>query len=124
MHGRNHLLVGAILAASIALAAGCSDSSSQAAHQPAAHGDDHAGHMHGPIDTGDAAIAEALAQLSPEDRAAARRQKICPVSGEPLGSMGAPVKVHVNGRDVFICCQGCDHALLTEPEKYLGRLDQ
>jgi membrane fusion protein, copper/silver efflux system len=70
----------------------------------------------------DAEVAATLAKLSPEDRAAAERQKICPVSGEPLGSMGVPPKVMVNGRDVFICCEGCDAMLQEDPEKYLAKL--
>ncbi len=38
----------------------------------------------------DAEIAAVLAKLSAEDRALVEKQKICLVSGEPLGSMGAP----------------------------------
>ena len=39
--------------------------------------------------------AEALSQLSAADRALAAKQKTCPVTGELLGSMGAPYKVTV-----------------------------
>jgi len=49
-----------------------------------------------------------LAKLSPEDRALAEKQKTCPVSGEPLGSMGVPYKLTVQGRDVLLCCPGCE----------------
>lgn len=52
-------------------------------------------------------IAKALAVLGPEDRLAAERQRTCPVTGLPLGSMGTPIKVAKNGRDVFVCCQAC-----------------
>ncbi len=31
----------------------------------------------------------------------------CPVSGEPLGSMGEPVAVEYDGREVQFCCAGC-----------------
>src|SRR5690606_6737623 len=48
-----------------------------------------------------------LAELSGPDRALAKSQKACPVSGEPLGSMGAPIKVTVEGRSLFVCCEGC-----------------
>lgn len=36
-------------------------------------------------------------------------QEICPVSGQKLGSMGAPVKVTVGEakEEVFLCCKGC-----------------
>src|SRR5688572_25398196 len=51
--------------------------------------------------------SDAMAKLSPEDRAKAEAQKICPVSKEPLGSMGEPIKVTVDGRSLFVCCEGC-----------------
>lgn len=71
-----------------------------------------------------AEIAEALAALSEEDRAAAEKQKICPVGGGALGSMDTPVKVDLNGKTVFICCEGCEDVLKADPEKYLAKLDQ
>src|SRR6476469_7672944 len=43
-------------------------------------------------DNANAEIVAALAKLSAEDRAIAEKQKVCPVSGEPLGTMGAPIK--------------------------------
>jgi hypothetical protein len=69
-----------------------------------------------------AKIKANLASLSTEDRALAEKQKICPVSGEPLGSMGAPKKLSVAGHDVFICCQGCEKEITSEPGKYLAKL--
>jgi Cu(I)/Ag(I) efflux system membrane fusion protein len=61
-------------------------------------------------------------ELSAADKLMAGRQKVCPVTGEPLDSMGGPVKVVVNGRTVFICCAGCEPALRKNPEKYLAKL--
>ncbi len=58
------------------------------------------------------------------DQQAARDQGICPVSGEPLGSMGKPIKLDVEGREVFICCAGCEDSLREEPQKYFAKLDQ
>ncbi|MHC4398939.1 MAG: efflux RND transporter periplasmic adaptor subunit [Planctomycetota bacterium] len=72
-----------------------------------------------PHDDEDPQIAAALAKLSPQDRALAKRQRICPVTELPLGSMGTPPKVDVNGVPVFICCEGCREGLLREPEKHL-----
>jgi YHS domain-containing protein len=66
--------------------------------------------------------AENLAELSPEDRALVAQQKICPVSGETLGSMGKPVKVTVQGRVVFLCCPGCKKEIERNPEKYLAKI--
>jgi len=79
-----------------------------------------AGHQHG--DAG--AIAEALAQLSPEDRALAEKQVNCPVSGGLLGGMGVPYKVTVDGRDVLLCCSGCEGEIRSHPEKYLAKLPE
>jgi len=69
-----------------------------------------------------AEIAETLAKLSPEDRTLAQRQKVCPVTDMRLGSMDVPIKVDVNGRPVFICCEGCRRSLLADPAKYLAKL--
>lgn len=53
----------------------------------------------------------ALASLLPADQEQAKRQRICPVTRKPLGSMGPPIRVEVNGRVVFICCSGCEDRL-------------
>jgi membrane fusion protein, copper/silver efflux system len=60
--------------------------------------------------------------LSTEERPLAERQKLCPVTNKPLGSMGTPTRVVVTGRVVFLCCDGCEDALKQEPAKYLARL--
>ena len=75
-------------------------------------------------DDGQAKIAKALAALSDEDRALAESQKICPVGGGALGSMDTPIKVDLNGRFVFICCQSCEEPLREDPEKYLAKLEK
>lgn len=72
----------------------------------------------------DPKIVAALASLSAEDRALAERQKVCPVSGEPLGVMGAPKKLEVKGQSVFICCEGCEEKLLANPDEYLAKLNK
>jgi membrane fusion protein, copper/silver efflux system len=66
--------------------------------------------------------AEKAGALSPADRALAARQKVCPVTGQPLDSMGGPVRVVVAGRTVFVCCEGCEAPLRAAPEKYLPKL--
>lgn len=70
-----------------------------------------------------AAVTDAMAGLSEADRAAALAQKVCPVSGEPLGEMGPPVKVTVKGRDVYLCCENCRKELEAKPDEYLAKLD-
>lgn len=73
-------------------------------------------------DAGSPEVLAALSELSPADRELAEAQRICPVTKAPLGSMGAPIKLDVDGEPVFICCQGCREALLAEPKKYLAIL--
>ena len=61
-------------------------------------------------------------KLSPEDLKLVALQKICPITGLDLNSMGGPLPVEVAGRKVFICCVGCEGALKKEPEKHLAKL--
>ena len=69
-----------------------------------------------------AASTEALRGLTPEDRRLAEGQRLCPVTGMPLGSMGTPKRMVVSGRVLFLCCGGCEAKLLREPAKYLAKL--
>jgi hypothetical protein len=65
------------------------------------------------------ADADPLASLPPADRERARRQGVCPVTKAPLGSMGTPIRVEIDGRVVFLCCSGCEGKLRGDPAKYL-----
>lgn len=71
----------------------------------------------------DKSLPEGLAELPEADRILAVKQKICPVTGEALGSMGKPTKVEIKGRTVFLCCDGCEADLKKDPDKYLAKLD-
>lgn len=73
-------------------------------------------------DSGKSRHEDALAALSPADRELAEKQKVCPVSGEPLGSMGTPYKVTVKDREVFLCCAGCESQIKENPDRYLAKL--
>jgi hypothetical protein len=64
-----------------------------------------------------------MADLTDAERSAVLAQKVCPVTNEPLGSMGSPIKVTVEGRDVWLCCDGCVDAIKKDPAKYLAVLD-
>ena len=75
-----------------------------------------------PPENEDPRIAAAFAKLSGEDRSLAQEQRLCPVTDLSLGSMGAPIKVNVHGRPVFICCKGCESKLLAKPDEYLAKL--
>jgi membrane fusion protein, copper/silver efflux system len=80
------------------------------------------GATRGPSNPAPAAPSATPSSPSAEDRLLAAKQKICPVTGEPLDSMGGPVRVEVAGRVVFICCKGCEKALRKDPAKYLSNL--
>lgn len=41
------------------------------------------------------------------DRLLIQAQKICPVTGKDLNSMGGPVKAEAGGMTIFLCCKGC-----------------
>lgn len=72
----------------------------------------------------DPEIAEALSELPEEDRQAALKQGVCPVTQKPLGSMGPPMKIVVEGQEVFLCCEGCESMIRSSPEKYLPSTDE
>ena len=48
---------------------------------------------------------------------------VCVVSGEKLGSMGDPVTMVYEGRQIKFCCAGCKGDFEKEPAKYLAMID-
>jgi len=66
----------------------------------------------------------ALDELPPADRELALKQKLCPISGERLGSMGTPHKVILGNRVVFLCCEGCEDAARQDADRVLKKLDE
>ena len=72
-------------------------------------------------DDGEADVKIAMAELNPKDRREAEAQKFCAVmSSNLLGSMGAPLKLDVNGQPVFVCCAGCKSKALKNPDETLA----
>ncbi len=67
---------------------------------------------------------EGLAKLSEEDRALALTQKYCAVTGEPLGSMGTPIKLIIEDQPVFICCEGCEEPAKEDPKATLASVTE
>lgn len=61
---------------------------------------------------------------SPGDAELIARQKLCPVTGQSLDSMGGPVRLVVDGRPVFVCCEGCETPLRDpgRKDRYLQKL--
>ncbi len=80
--------------------------------------------MSADVDKPQSDIERALAKLPEGDRELALAQKVCPVTGEPLGSMGAPIKVTVGGRRLFICCEGCEDDAKKNFDEYLAKLEK
>ena len=65
--------------------------------------------------------ATGAGRAEPSKPAETPKPEICPVRGRPLGSMGPPVRVELNGQTVWLCCDGCEAALRMNPEKYLTK---
>ena len=57
----------------------------------------HDGHDHG----------KGGGKLSAHDQIKMAVQEICPMTGNKLGTHGAPIKVKMGDETLFICCQGC-----------------
>jgi hypothetical protein len=73
----------------------------------------------------EAKIRAALAELDPEDRALAAAQRFCPVRPKSrLGQMGKPFKLMIQGRPVFLCCDGCEDKARAHPDKTLARVEE
>lgn len=68
----------------------------------------------------------AARQKSPPPNASAKEliawQKSCPVTGLKLGSMGKPRAVTVDGKTVYLCCDGCVDDIEKSPEMYVAKL--
>lgn len=62
---------------------------------------------------------------TPEQAAAAVPvgNRICPVSGDSLGSMGAPVHVVYKAKLVGLCCSGCPSAFGKDPDALLAKAE-
>lgn len=94
--------------------AGCDKKSDDAHHAPQAQG---------------ASVTPASAELhlhpTPEQVAAATPvgNRICPVSGDSLGSMGAPVQVVYKGKLVGLCCSGCPGNFGKDPDAFLTKAE-
>jgi hypothetical protein len=108
--------VGTVFALSLGLALGCS--AEKQTPPAAAAGDSQTKNM----TVENTQMNDAFADLSPADRKLAETQKVCPVSNQALGSMGAPIKVTVEGQDVFVCCAGCVEKLEANFAEYVAKL--
>lgn len=121
--------------------------SSQPTYQGGSHdghnhgNDDHAGHDHGTRNRTETdrensnspfwqnppqqsnqfpSGAEGLSLLPYDQQAAALKQGTCPVTKQPLGSMGKPIYVTTAAGSLFVCCEACLETFKANPRQYLG----
>lgn len=63
--------------------------------------------------------SESASEPMRTDTARAKQaQQACPLTGESLGSMGPPISVTVDGRNIHVCCQSCVAEVKKNPKKY------
>ncbi|MCA9194169.1 MAG: hypothetical protein KDB03_20510 [Planctomycetales bacterium] len=66
-----------------------------------------------------------LAKLSPEERASAEGQKYCAIAkGSFLGAMGAPIRLELEGKPVYLCCEGCVAKAKADPKATLAKVEE
>lgn len=65
-----------------------------------------------------------LTSLSGAESSSAYPLDTCLVSGEKLGSMGEPVVILHQGREVRFCCEHCQPKFEKAPAEFLKKLDQ
>ncbi len=66
-----------------------------------------------------------LRYATTDEQELARKQQFCAVLPEnALGSMGMPVKLMIEGKPVFLCCDGCLEAALKDAKATLRMADK
>ena len=66
-----------------------------------------------------------LAKLPMNERMAVEKQKYCAVANTSfLGSMGAPIKLEVDGKSVYLCCGGCTKKAKADPAGTLAKAEK
>jgi hypothetical protein len=107
--GRPHFVALVLLGAGLALSTGCDSGPSKPA---------------GKVNQAEAVAAE-REKLSPEDRALVEAQEWCAVqTDERLGSMGAPIKLEIQGQPVFLCCKGCQRKAEQNPDATVAKVEE
>lgn len=73
----------------------------------------------------EAKVKAALAKFSDADRSLAEAQRFCPMmEDQRLGSMGIPMKLMIEGKPVFLCCNGCEEDALAKPKDTLAKVEK
>jgi membrane fusion protein, copper/silver efflux system len=71
-----------------------------------------------------AKVLAGLGKLSPEDRKRAVAQRLCPIQEKPLGLMGKPIEIKLDGRTVFLCCDSCMDDAKADPKGTLKKAEE
>ena len=89
-------------------------------------GGGHSGHVVRPTtpEDRDAKAAAALARLPAVDRKLAEAQAWCPVQKDRLGVMGVPVKLTLDGKPLFVCCETCRAEAEANAMEMVGRVEE
>jgi hypothetical protein len=66
----------------------------------------------------------AIKQLPEDEQKVALKQGTCPVSDEPLGAMGKPLRVTYEGRSFYLCCKSCEPKVKADPKAIIAKLDK
>lgn len=68
---------------------------------------------------------ETLAKLPMGERMAIEAQKYCAVANTSfLGSMGKPIKLEIEGKPVYLCCEGCSKKAKADPAGTLAKAEK
>ncbi len=66
-----------------------------------------------------------IAKLPMEERMAIEAQKYCAINTKGfLGSMGAPIKLTIEGKPVYLCCGGCTAKAEANPAATLAKVEE
>ncbi|MEE2642256.1 MAG: efflux RND transporter periplasmic adaptor subunit [Planctomycetota bacterium] len=71
----------------------------------------------------DPEVIKALEKFTATERERIRKQVLCPVGDQVLGSMGPPLKIEHEGQTIWVCCDGCISLFSETPAEYLQKLD-
>lgn len=69
------------------------------------------------------AVAEDATDKTSEKEPAGKElkaQTVCPVMG---GKINKDSFVDVDGKRIYLCCQGCEKAILADPDKFLKKME-
>lgn len=80
------------------------------------------GEMTPPSEQGPSLQQIGVAYATEADQPATQAQGVCPITNQPLGAHGTPIKITVDSRELFVCCQGCVTKVEQNADYYFSRL--